>query len=140
MQCDQTENTWKQVQECNDGLDNDGDGTIDYQSVDISSQKADSSCNSEFDNSEAPEDSDDCRIVIMNNADEIVYRYPGSNPDMCDGEEKLSSFQNEIVGHPVDNFRCEETSEGEVVARDFENFDNDLSRANDFANPRIYTH
>ena len=132
MQCDQTENTWKQVQECNDGLDNDGDGTIDYQSVDISSQKADSSCNSEFDNSEAPEDSDDCRIVIMNNADEIVYRYPGSNPDMCDGEEKLSSFQNEIVGHPVDNFRCEETSEGEVVARDFRNFDNDLSRANDF--------
>lgn len=129
-QCDLDQGDWNEVSECEDGLDNDGDGSADHHSVGLASGvEADPSCSSPSDPESGPLP-DDCAEVYQNSEGEIVYRYSGGSPT-CDQEEKLSNFQNDITGHNIDTFYCNLTS-GTVVTEEFDNQDGDLTRANQF--------
>ena len=134
-QCDRNAGKWKTVSECEDGLDNEGDGYVDHQSVEVASTTHDTTCSSQND-VESVESGEDCRTVEKNADDEIVYRYPGSTPEICDQQEILSDFRNDISPHTIDLFKCVQTDNGEVVAQDFANQDNDVSRANDFCSSK----
>jgi hypothetical protein len=132
-QCDQTSGNWGKISECNDGLDNDGDGYIDHPNVNLASGvEPDPSCTSESasegDSVPPPEDCEN--IVYLNDQDEVVYQFLDSNSDSCN-QKTLSSFLNELSPHPIDTFKCK-TSSGTVVPEDFDNKDEDLARANQF--------
>jgi len=61
-QCDRNAGKWKTVSECEDGLDNEGDGYVDHQSVEVASTTHDTTCSSQND-VESVESGEDCRTV-----------------------------------------------------------------------------
>lgn len=138
MQCNTNTGEWESISECEDGLDNDGDGWVDAPSVDLNSNAHDPSCNSPDDPEGNP---GGCTPAVGYNGNNYVAYYGGGSDggpqNYCSGDAgNLQTFNDWINNIPGSNgqvpsptiYQCDEGgATGYCEGRDYYTHDEDSS-------------